>query len=567
MLERLCDGLSDAYTLYHSVDWADVRDGIERHGEIDIIVVNQAGDVVAIEVKAGEVETAGDGIYKSYAGRRKDVVGQISLQHSALRARLDAMTLPVRLQHFLVLTDARVQTASVRWPRDRILDSRQWEGLPQRIVADLGPGLPHPDADRVHDFFDNAFHVRPDVSTLAGRASRTSRRQSSGLADWVPRIEAPSRVIRVVGTAGSGKTQLALQLLREANRRDQRAGYLCFNRALADHIGHHVPVQVCAQTFHQWADRLLRQGGEQLDYRHPDAFEQLVQLARPLVAASTPTLDVLVLDELQDFAPEWAELAIQRLKPDGRLYLLEDPEQQLYPDRQPFDIPDEVIVTSNENHRSPRQVIELCNLLGLTRQPVEALGPADGVAPDPIIYRDDSRVETATLRAVRRCLDAGIDLADIAVVTLQARELSKLCGLDRLGEFSIRRYAGHYDQNGEPVWLDGDLLVDSVHRFKGQSAQAVVISECDFDRWTPDLQRRLFVALTRAMVRVEWCLSERAARTLESLLEGLPPVGRTATTEAGHTVAHQESAAAADRMPSAPTSAPAATSVEFDAGG
>ena len=51
-----------------------------------------------------------------------------------------------------------------------------------------------------------------------------------------------------------------------------------------------------------------------------------------------------MLDELQDFMPEWAELAVQRMKPDGRLYLLEDPEQQLYEDRQPFDVADEVIV-------------------------------------------------------------------------------------------------------------------------------------------------------------------------------------------------------------------------------
>ena len=519
VLERLCDSLSDAYTVYHSVEWTDVRDGIERHGEIDIVVVNQAGALVAIEVKAGGIEAAGEGLYKSYAGRRKDVVGQVSLQHSALRARLDGAKLPVRLLHFLVLTDARVQSGSVRWPRERILDSREWEELPQRIVAELGPGLPDPVCDRVFDFLDDAFHVRPDVSTLAGRASRSSRRLSSGLADWVPRIDAPSRVIRVVGTAGSGKTQLALHLLREANRRGQRAGYLCFNRALADHIGHHVPVQVCAQTFHQWTDRLLRQTGEQLDYRRADALERLVGLARPVVARSEPILDLLVLDELQDFAPEWAELAVQRLKPDGRLYLLEDPEQQLYDDREPFDIADEVIVRSNENHRSPRSVIELSNLLGLTHRPVEALGPCDGDTPDPVIYRDPARVESATLTAVRRCLAAGIDIADVAVVTLQPRESSRLCGLNQLGEFRIRRYAGHYDQNGEPVWYDGKLLVDSVERFKGQSAQAVVLTECDFDAWTVPLRRRLFVALTRAMVRVEWVLSEQAARLIESILE------------------------------------------------
>lgn len=520
VLDRLCEGLSDAYTVYHSVEWTDVVGDQQRHGEIDIVVVNQAGDLVAIEVKSGAIKAGPDGIFKAYAGARRDVIGQINIQHSALRARLNGADLPVKLRHLLVLTDARVLSESIRWPRERILDSAQWQDLPARIAAEIGPGYPAPIATRVLDFLDDGFNVRPDVSIQIGSAAGLSRRQSASLADWVPRIVAPSRVVRVVGTAGSGKTQLALTLLREASRRGQRAGYLCFNRALADHIGHHVPVQVSAQTFHQWADRLVRQAGGSLDYRAAGAHDQLVRLAGPIIAATAPTLDLLVLDELQDFMPEWAELAVQRLRPDGRLYLLEDPEQQLYDDRQPFDVADEVIITSNENHRSPRSVIQLSNLLGLTREPIEALGPYEGSAPDPFLYGDRTRVESATLQAVRRCLAAGIALADIAVVSLLPRERSRLCSLDRLGEFRIRRYAGHYDENGEPVWYDGDLTIDSVDRFKGQAAQAVVLTECDFDQWTAAVKRRLFVALTRALLRVEWVLSEQAAQTIATVVEG-----------------------------------------------
>lgn len=522
VLDRLCDGLSDAYTVYHSVEWTDLADADERHGEIDIIVVNQAGDLVAIEVKAGSVETAGENLFKSYAGRRRNVVGQISLQHSSLRARLDRASLAVRLLHFLVLPDARVRSDSIRWPRERILDADQWQDLAERVRSELGPGYPAPAGPRVLDFLDDAFHVSPDVSASPGRATTASRRLSSGLADWVPRIVTPSRVVRVVGTAGSGKTQVALQLLREADARGLNAGYLCFNRALADHIGRHAPVSACVQTFLQWASRVIARGGRKLDYRQPDAFERLASIAAPIVAAMQPTLDLLVIDELQDFRPEWAELSIQRLLPDGRLYLLEDPEQQLYEDRQPFDVPGEVVVTSMENHRTPRSVVALCNLLGLTEHPVEALGPYEGSPPDPIIYRDASKVEAATLKAVRRCLAAGIDLADIAVVSFASRETSRLCTLEQLGDIDLKRYAGHYDQDGEPVWHEGDLLVDTVDRFKGQSALAVVLTECDFATWTPQLRRRLFVALTRAMARVEWVLSERAEQTLAAVLEGLP---------------------------------------------
>ena len=56
VLRLLEDGLSDAYTLFHSVDWTDARGTQARHGEVDIVIVNQAGDVMQLEVKAGVVD-------------------------------------------------------------------------------------------------------------------------------------------------------------------------------------------------------------------------------------------------------------------------------------------------------------------------------------------------------------------------------------------------------------------------------------------------------------------------------------------------------------------------------
>jgi len=48
----------------------------------------------------------------------------------------------------------------------------------------------------------------------------------------------------------------------------------------------------------------------------------------------------------------------------------------------------------------------------------------------------------------------------------------------------------------------------------------VVITEIDFEEWTDSVKRRLFVALTRARLRVTLVASERAARAIEELLLG-----------------------------------------------
>jgi hypothetical protein len=61
--------------------------------------------------------------------------------------------------------------------------------------------------------------------------------------------------------------------------------------------------------------------------------------------------------------------------------------------------------------------------------------------------------------------------------------------------------------DGTPCWTAGELLVDSIYRFKGQSASGVVLSELDFDALTDIERRKLFVGLTRAHLAVELVLS------------------------------------------------------------
>lgn len=78
LLQTLELGLSGAYTLFHSVDWSRGLGEHEQHGEIDIVVLNQAGDVLLIEVKSGQVDFAPGGMFKTYGGHSKSVTNRES---------------------------------------------------------------------------------------------------------------------------------------------------------------------------------------------------------------------------------------------------------------------------------------------------------------------------------------------------------------------------------------------------------------------------------------------------------------------------------------------------------
>jgi hypothetical protein len=526
LLETLERGLSDAYTLFHSVDWALADGPREQHGEIDIVVLNRAGEVLLVEVKSGEVEFLPDGIFKRYGARTREVRSQIGLQYSAIRRRLQDSGLPDRVSHLLVLTDVVVHSETVQWPRQRIVDSGDLPRIVSRVTEVLGPGEHDAQAlPRVVAFFENRFRVEPDVSALAGRVTLAATRMSAGLATWVPRIEAPGGVVRVVGTAGSGKSQLALRLLREADAAGGRAAYLCFNRPLADHMARLAPVRTPAETFHEFALRVARRDGIVPDLSDPGSFAALADHCLTRVAEDPPDLDLIVLDEVQDLQPEWVQALLGRLRPQGRAVLLEDPAQQLYKDREPFDIDGAVTVRSDENFRSPRALVRLINALRLTGREIEPLSAWEGELPDPIVADGTDDMARATERAVQRCLDCGHALGDIAVVSLKGRERSALQQLERLGRWPLRRFTGRFDAGGAAIWTDGDLLVESVRRFKGQAALAVVLTECEGPALDDMTRRLLFVGMTRARMHLEWVLSpaleEAVGRALSD--EGLGP--------------------------------------------
>jgi hypothetical protein len=158
-------------------------------------------------------------------------------------------------------------------------------------------------------------------------------------------------------------------------------------------------------------------------------------------------------------------------------------------------------------------------MLGLTNAEVEAMSPFEGVVPDPIVYESSEKIAPCTVKAVERCLERGFAIADIALVSMRGRERSVFQGLDKLGQWSLSRFTGQFDEGSTPIWKEGQLLIESVRRFKGQAASAMVLTECDIAQLDPLNRRLLFVGLTRARVHLEWVISSETARVLEQSLQ------------------------------------------------
>ncbi|TXL64872.1 nuclease-related domain-containing DEAD/DEAH box helicase [Zeimonas arvi] len=582
-VEALERELSDEYTVYHGVHWAHSDRSAAFYGEIDFVVVNRYGRAIAIEQKNGKLVSDGRDLLKPYAGGPKPVAAQMGRNLRGLMSEF-SRRFPnsgrLDIDHLVYLPDhalAGPTPASV--DPTRVVDARSRESLAKRIEAlfDERPmpasqgatGLRPAEATDVHAFLSERLNVVPSIDAISRNAREQYARLSGGLATWARRLSMQPFRLRVRGTAGSGKTQLALAELRAAHEAGRSALYLCFNRPLADAMRSAAPKHGTCMTFHELGDWLLKQRGEPVDYAQPGAFERL---AEAVVAAADlrESVDLLVVDEGQDFEPRWAEALARMVTPDGRLLWLEDPSQNLYR-REPAELSGWVTLESPVNYRSPQVVVTLINALGLVDHEVEAGGAVHGFDPELLEYSDaDANAEaeadeasaesepigldrcrtiaesrpamqgrptpssaqaeprTLTLHAqtsaaVRALLAAGHAADAIAVVYWHGLASSRIAGADEIAGLRTRRFSGRYDPEGRPLLTDGALQLETLFRFKGQAADCVVITEIDFDDWSDDVRRRLFVALTRARLKVALVASERAAQAIEGRLGGQPP--------------------------------------------
>lgn len=515
-LAVLAKGLPDGYTVYHSVHWTNIERRHAIYGEIDFVVVNRAGHLLIIEQKSGILEETAEGLAKRYAGRTKLVPAQMGHTVAGLRSKLSRSLdgEPVVIEHLLYCPDYLVRSpGTAGLAPERIVDASRSGSLCAVIQEILPAGEDHAQAARVHRFLCDIIKLEVDVSALIGQARNLVTRIAGGLSHWARRIDMEPFRLRVVGTAGSGKTQLALAEYRDAVDRGLRPLYVCFNRPLADHFSSIAPAGGLACTFHMLCDRLLRESGRTPDFGQPGAFERLVADAAALPVPEALRFDTVIVDEGQDFNEQWRDMVLRHARPGARALWLEDPMQNLY-GQPPVALPGWVRLRAASNFRSPRPVVRLLQSILPPGVDIEAQSPIDAPEVEFLTYGDTQGLLQAAKQGIRKCYSAGFRQEDVVLLSFRGRENSLLLGYDQLGPHKLRTFTGGYDLLGQPAYTQGDVLAESVYRFKGQSAPAVVFAEIDFDSLGEKEVRKLFVGATRATMKLIVVLSERAARAL-----------------------------------------------------
>ncbi len=508
-LDMLRQGLPDEYAVFHGVHWSREYKGSSLYGEIDFAIVNRAGAVLVIEQKNGPVEAGEGGLVKRYGGAPKNVGDQVRRALDNLRARMKGFTrdgLGPPVDYLVYCPDQRIRTlnAAAIDPA-RVVDAAGAAGLARRIVEILPPGRPDPLARTVEAFFCQSFDLVPDIHAHIASQERAFTRMGKGIVRLVDGIEMRNYRLRLCGTAGCGKSMIARHAYARAVAEGRRPLLLCFNRMLKEKFKAACGPGGLVETWYGLCKAFLDCCGDPVVFpkgNPPPGFWR--DLQQRVIGHTVPRdwlFDTLIVDEGQDFEPEWREMLELFATPGARYLWLEDPDQNVRRG-DPVQLEEFVTLSLRINYRSPARIADYIRRgLGVA---FDGGNDLPGLGAGTALWERPEEQSALVARLVAERLREGFTAQDIMILTTRGVGKSTLHGKARVGNHTLRTFTGDYDLFGNQKYTDGQIRFDTIRRFKGGEAPAVILVDVDPgpDHDGED-KRLLFVGMTRATVRLD----------------------------------------------------------------
>ena len=515
-LAYLRDKLPDDYTIFHGVHWANSSAYGTRFGEIDFVIVNQSGDLLVIEQKNGRVEETSQGLTKSYGNQKKSLDSQIQRNIGNIRTKFSARhgnEQGLRVEYLIYCPDYRVLDVNAAGiDKERTVDATTRDQLHGRVQDLLGPGSSNDEAWAyvVEQFFRQSLDVVPDVSAYVSSQENIYTQMLEGLADVIGKLEFTPFRLRVIGTAGAGKSQLTLSLCARAVEESHRPLLLCFNRPFADKMKPMLPAGVASNTYLGFCTEFAESKGLDIDFsrmtKDPEFWQRIQEHAMAAEIPDGDRYDFLIIDEGQDFHQDWFDILRLFLTKGASIIWLEDPLQNLRSTK-PVDLPGFVTYRETSNYRSPGSIAQFIkHSLSVEFEQKNSL---PGLGVEIHIYdKPHEQIKIVTHR-ITELVKAGFSHDEIVVISCRGMGSSAFKDCDKLGALPVRRFTGEYDTRGTQIYTDGRIYFDTIFRFKGQQASAVILVDIDETLVDSESVRRiLYCGMTRATVRLELVVQE-----------------------------------------------------------
>lgn len=488
-----------------------VTDHLKDH-EIDFVVAIEGAGIICIEVKGGEVWHDGAGWHQMRGGKkcRIEPVRQAREACYALRDYIehDPRWTQGRLRwdHIVALphTELPDDFELADCPRWKVVDRNNLPQLASRLRYVLvrqeldRPLLTAEGIDQFRSVLGGRGLPQRDVVARALANDSAADALTEQQAVILEAIRLLNRV-QVRGSAGSGKTYLAVEQARRLASEGKRVALLCYSHGLASYLRritgtwqrrqkpayvgefHSLGVAWGAPDGPTHSEESVRFWEEQLP-------QQMLELAQHLDDGQR--FDAVVVDEAQDFADAWWDpvLASLRDEEEGGLFVFSDEGQRVF-DRQGTPPVPLVPLVLDRNLRNTRQIAS--TFQPLVDHPIRYLG-ADG--PE-VHFVPCSRADAAETGddQVEKLLDDGWRPEDVALLTTGSRHPEQISRQEQGN-------AAYWDS----FWDADQVFYGHVLGFKGLERRAVVLV-VDAAGPVERARERLYVGMSRARDQLVVC--------------------------------------------------------------
>jgi hypothetical protein len=458
--------------------------------EIDFIVSNQRDVVTCMEVKGGVL---------SYDGAQDRWLqnGQI-MERSPERQATEATHALIR-----ELAD-ELRNANVDWvlcfpqcnlvwnlgttgvPRSRLIDEGrlanigvEFSRLEQEVRTTFRrSGMRSKEA---HDLIARLTRSIGFVQILGVRIAReadqivqVTQEQCEVLSD----LEVNPRII-IHGSAGTGKTILAQEFAKRLAEKGKSVLLLFFNRGIASKVRYAFEKNstVNVSTFSSFAKRLVEeydgvwweaQKDKNNDFWHLVLPSKLLELPKEQQAR----FDAIIVDEGQDFKPEWFEYLQTLLKPDpdSRFCVFLDEHQDIFRHWKTFPCspaPAKKVLT--KNCHNTKAIVDFLNGTYPTQTKTFEKSPI-GVPVVERLVRGDIDEQTQLVRDIKHLLsNEEIRPGNIVILLNAPKEESSLRETKAIGGIPLESTYAHYDTSAKRIYYS------TIEIFKGLEADIVFV--------------------------------------------------------------------------------------------
>ena len=473
-------------------------------------MVNSAGEILVIEQKNGPLEETATGLVKRYADGSSDPIFQVRRSIDNIKQKFNSLHRrePRLAADYLVYCpDHHVRSLNAAGlDASRLVDASICGHLGRKIEKILGSGEDNfPRRERVEAFFRQSFEIHPDIHAHVRQGETRFVRLSGGLCDILTSIEMTPLRLRVRGSPGCGKTVIARRFFQEAVERSRKPLLVCFNRQLMERIRASVGKGGLVETWHGLCHRFLESIDEAPDFSRKDSYTEFwSRIQDQVMAAPIPEswmFDTVIVDEGQDFEPEWFDILKLFARDDADIVWLEDPHQAIRTN-DPVALEGFVTFNTRFNYRSPESIARF--IKKALPFEFEQANDLPGLGVGVQAYEDDRHQARLVSRTVSELLARKFAPQDIVILSMRGIGNTCLGDRVRVGNHTLKRFSGEYDLLGNQVFTPGQLHLESIYRYKGQQAPAIIAIDVESrSRDEERMQRILYTAFSRATVRLD----------------------------------------------------------------